>query len=48
MCGFPKIKDTFLEVPIIRVILFWGLSWVPPRFRETTIYIYIYTHTLYI
>ena len=23
--GFPKIKGTFLGVPIIRTIVFWGL-----------------------
>ena len=24
--GFPKIRGTFLGVPIIRAIVFWGLS----------------------
>ena len=27
--GFPKISDTFLGVPIIRTIVFWGLHWGP-------------------
>ena len=25
----PKIRDTFLGVPIIRTIVFWGLYWGP-------------------
>ena len=25
--GFPKIRGTFLGVPIIRTIVFWGLYW---------------------
>ena len=28
--GFPKIMGTFLGVPIIRTIVFWGLYWGPP------------------
>ena len=32
---FPKIRGTF-GVPIVRIIIFWGLSW-GPLFRETTI-----------
>ena len=27
--GFPKIRGTFLGVPIIRIIVFWGLYWGP-------------------
>ena len=27
--GFPKIRGTSLGVPIIRIILFWGLYWGP-------------------
>ena len=27
MWGFPKIRGTFLGVPIIRIIVFWGLYW---------------------
>ena len=27
--GFPEIRDTFLGVPIIRTIVFWGLYWGP-------------------
>ena len=34
--GFPKIRGTFFGVPIIRIIVFWGLYWVP-LFWETTI-----------
>ena len=29
MWGFPKIRGTFLGVPIIRTIVFWGLYWGP-------------------
>ena len=25
--GFPKIRGTILGVPIIRIIVFWGLYW---------------------
>ena len=28
--GFPKIRGTFSGVPIIRNIVFWGLSGGPP------------------
>ena len=28
--GFPKIRGTFLGVPIIRTIVFWGLYSGPP------------------
>ena len=28
--GFPKIMGTFLGVPIIRIIVYWGLYWGPP------------------
>ena len=33
MCkwGFPKIRGTILGVPIIRIIIFWGLYWGPPN-----------------
>ena len=27
--GFPKIGVTFLGVPIIRVVVFWGIYWGP-------------------
>ena len=30
MWGFPKIRGTLLGVPIIRIIVFWGLHWGPP------------------
>ena len=26
----PKIKGTFLVVPKLRIIVFWGLYWGPP------------------
>ena len=29
MWEFPKIRGTFLGVPIIRAIIFWGLYWGP-------------------
>ena len=28
--GVPKIIGTFLGVPVIRSIVFWGLYWGPP------------------
>ena len=28
--GFPTIRGTLLEAPIIRTIVFWGLYWGPP------------------
>ena len=28
--GFPNIRGTFLGVPIIRTIVFWGPYWAPP------------------
>ena len=27
MEGYPKISGTFLGVPILRIIVFWGLNW---------------------
>ena len=27
--GFPKIRGTMLGVPIIRIIVYWGLYWGP-------------------
>ena len=27
--GFPKIRGTILKVPIIRIIVYWGLYWDP-------------------
>ena len=27
--GFPKIRATFLGVPIIRIIVYWGVKWGP-------------------
>ena len=27
--GFPKIRGTFLGIPIIRIVVFWGLDWGP-------------------
>ena len=27
---FPKIRGTFLGVPIIRIVVYWGLYWGPP------------------
>ena len=27
--GFPKIRGTIFGVPIIRIIVYWGLYWSP-------------------
>ena len=27
--GFPKIRGTLSGIPIIRIIIFWGLHWGP-------------------
>ena len=27
--GFPKIRGTISGVPIIRIIIYWGLYWGP-------------------
>ena len=35
--GFPKLG----VVSIVRVIVFWGLYWVPPIFGNYHIYIYM-------
>ena len=35
--GVPKIGGTILGVPMKRIVIFWGLSWVP-LFKETTIF----------
>ena len=35
---------TFLGVPIIRTIVFWGLYWGPPFLGNYHIYIYIYIY----
>ena len=32
--GFPKIRITFLGVPIIRTIVFWGLYWGNYHLRQ--------------
>ena len=29
MLGFPKIRGTNSGVPIIRIIIYWGLYWGP-------------------
>ena len=28
--GFPELGGAFLGVPIIRIMVFWSLDWVPP------------------
>ena len=32
LCGFPKIliRNTFLVVPMIRIMVVWALYWGPP------------------
>ena len=32
--GFPKIKGTLLGVPVLRIIVFWGLYWGPLILRN--------------
>ena len=32
----PCIRGTILGVPIIRIIIFWGLYWGPPLFCQTS------------
>ena len=32
--GFPKIWRTFLGVPIIRILVYWGLYWGPLIFGK--------------
>ena len=27
--GFPKIRGTILGVPLLGIVIFWGLSWGP-------------------
>ena len=34
---FPRIRDTLLGVPIIRIIVFGGLYWGPPIMEATII-----------
>ena len=34
MWGFPKIEGTLLGVPIIRIIVYWGLYWGPLILRN--------------
>ena len=36
--GFPKIRGTFLGVPIIRIIVFVGLCWDPLFLGEYKVY----------
>ena len=43
--GFPKIRGTILGVPLIRIIVSWGLYWGPLILGNYHIHIYIYTHT---
>ena len=40
--GFPKIRGTFLGVPIIRTIVFWGLYWGPLILGNYHLYRYTY------
>ena len=36
MWGFPKSRGTFLGVPIIRIIVCWGLHWGSPYLGKLT------------
>ena len=31
---FPKIWGTLLGVPILRILVYWGLYWGPPNFGK--------------
>ena len=33
---FPEIVAMSLEVRIVRIVMVWGLYWVPTHFGETT------------
>ena len=39
---FPKTRGTFLGVPIMRTIVYWGLYWGPLILGRYDIYIYIF------
>ena len=32
--GFPKIRGTSLRVPMIRIVVFWGLYWSTHNFGK--------------
>ena len=34
MWGFLEIRDTFLGVAMVRIIMFWGLYWGSPNFGK--------------
>ena len=34
LSGFAKIRDTFLGVHVIGIVIFWGTDRVPPYFRK--------------
>ena len=36
--GFPKTRGTFFGVPILRILVFWGLYWGPPIWGKYHIY----------
>ena len=38
MWGFPKIRGTILEVPIIRIVIFGGLYWGTPILGNYHVY----------
>ena len=38
---FPKIRGTILGVPILRIIVYWGLYWGPPILGNYHIITYI-------
>ena len=43
--GFPKIRDTFSGVPIIRILVYWVYIGVP-LLRETTIYYNLFSYSI--
>ena len=42
--GGSQIKGTILGVPIIRIVIFWGLYWGPPIFGNYHISVKITDH----
>ena len=44
--GLPKIKGTFLGVPITRTIVFWGLFWGSPTLGSYCIFRKTPTHNV--
>ena len=41
--GFPKLRDTLLEIPVIRIIVCGGLYWGPPIYAHCLVARYVMT-----